>query len=164
IAIIAVLIGLLLPGVQRVREAADRIKCGNNLKQLGLAAHQFHDVHQHFPPGAGYTPLASSGVWGHNFFHLLPYLEPDNLYRDALGPVALPTGTVTIYWPGNNKVYSRPVRILLCPSDPSVEAGGVDTVMGGSWGVSCYAVNSQVHAGGPGNPQGKTRIADIADG
>ena len=97
IAIIAVLIGLLVPAVQKVREAANRIKCGNNLHQLGLAAHQYHDVHQHLPPGAGYTPLAESGVWGHSFFHLLPYLEQDNLYRRGLGRVALATGSVTIY-------------------------------------------------------------------
>ena len=97
IAIIAVLIGLLLPAVQKVREAANRVKCKNNLKQLGLAAHQYHDDHHHLPPSMGYTPLAQSGVWGHHFFHLLPYLEQDNLYRLALGPVQLTTGPITIY-------------------------------------------------------------------
>ena len=164
IAIIAVLIGLLVPAVQKVREAANRIKCGNNLHQLGLAAHQYHDVHQHLPPGAGYTPVAESGVWGHNFFHLLPYLEQDNLYHHALGPVALATGPVTIYWPGNNDVYSQPVPTFVCPSDPSVGPDGVVRVNGISWGASSYAANSQVHAGGPGNPQGKTCLLAITDG
>jgi prepilin-type N-terminal cleavage/methylation domain-containing protein len=164
IAIIAVLIGLLLPAVQKVREATNRIQCGNNLRQLGLAAHQYHDHHKHLPPGIGYTPLATNGVWGGNFFHLLPYLEQDNLYRSALGPVALPTGPVTIYCPINHNVYSQPVPTFLCPSDPSVGPGGVVTVNGISWGASCYASNGQVFAPIRGDPQGKTRLASITDG
>jgi prepilin-type N-terminal cleavage/methylation domain-containing protein len=164
IAIIAILIGLLLPAVQKVREAANRTTCGNNLKQLGLAAHQYHDVHRHLPPGIGYTPLVTNGVWGHNFFHLLPYLEQNNLYGSALGPVALTTGPITIYWPGNNKVYSQPVPIFLCPSDPSVGPGGIVTVNGIVWGASCYAANSQVFAPVKGDPQGKRCILAITDG
>src|SRR5207245_4634663 len=89
IAIIAVLIALLLPAVQKVREAANRTKCSNNLKQLGLAAHNYHDTHKHLPPGIGYYPPASS-VFGTYFFHLLPYLEQDNLYYDAMGSVPFP--------------------------------------------------------------------------
>src|SRR5712691_6740915 len=78
IAIIAILIGLLVPAVQKVREAANRIKCANNLKQLGLAAHLYHDVNGHLPPAIGYYPPAS-GAFGNYFFHLLPYVEQDNL-------------------------------------------------------------------------------------
>src|SRR5262245_50734016 len=86
ISIIALLIGFLLPAVQNAREAARRLKCANNLHQLGVAAHRFHDDHQHLA-AIGYTPLQDGGVWGNNFFHLLPYLEQDNLYCDALAPV-----------------------------------------------------------------------------
>src|SRR5262249_16216028 len=163
IAILAVLIGLLLPAVQKVREAANRAKCGNNLRQLGLAAHQHHEVHGRLPPGMGFTPLATGGVWGQGLFHLLPYLERENLYRRALGPVALATGPVTIYCPINNNVYSQPVPVFLCPSDPSVGSGGVVTVNGISWGASCYAGNSQVFSPG-GDPQGKTTMHAITDG
>lgn len=164
IAIIAILIGLLLPAVQKVREAANRIKCGNNLKQVGLAAHMHHDLHDRLPPGMGFTPLAESGVWGSHFFHLLPYLDQNNLYRLALGPVQFPTGPITIYFPGNNSVYTKSVRTFICPSDPSVGPGGLVTLNGISWGASCYAANSQVFAPVRGDPQGKARIADITDG
>jgi len=163
IAIIAVLIGLLLPAVQMVREAANRMKCGNNLKQLGLAAHNHHDTHGHLPPGIGYYPPAC-GAFGTYFFHLLPYVEQDNLYRSALGPVPFPppAGPTTVYYPGNNNVYSQPVKIFLCPSDPSVSPSGVVTINGVSFGASCYAPNARIVA--PNGPQGKTRLTDILDG
>src|SRR5262245_38220435 len=165
IAIIAVLIGLLLPAVQKVREAASRITCSNNLKQIGLAAHNYHDQHGHFPPGVGYTPLVTGGVWGQGWFHLLPHLDQENLYRRALGPVALPTGPITIHCPINNDVYSQPVPVFLCPSDPSVGPGGVVTVNGiFSWGASCYGGNSQVFSPIPGDPQGRRRMIEITDG
>ena len=173
IAIIAVLIGLLLPAVQKVREAANRMSCANNLKQLGLAAHNYHDSRGHLPPVIGYYPPAS-GAFGSYFFHLLPYVEQDNLYRSALGlvPFPPPDGPTTVYYPGNNKVYSQPVPIFLCPSNPSVGPDGSVTVAGVSFGASCYGFNALVAAQNDittipfkTNPQGKTRIpADIPDG
>jgi prepilin-type N-terminal cleavage/methylation domain-containing protein len=74
IAIIAVLIGLLLPAVQKVREAANRLSCTNNLKQLGLAVHNFHDVRGGFPPAR----LLDGLSWA---VYLLPYIEQDNLHK-----------------------------------------------------------------------------------
>src|SRR6266542_6167726 len=110
IAIIAILIGLLLPAVQKVREAAARIKCANNLKQLGLAAQSYHDANGHLPPGVGYYPTPANGTFGTSWFHLLPYVEQDNLFQAALGTVPFPppAGPTVAYYPGNNGVYSKP--------------------------------------------------------
>jgi prepilin-type N-terminal cleavage/methylation domain-containing protein len=163
IAIIAILIGLLLPAVQSAREAANRIKCANNLRQLAIAAHRFHDTNQHLPPGIGYYPPAC-GAFGTYPFHLLPYLEQDNLYDAAFGTVAFPgpDGPRTAHYPGNNTVYSRSVSVFLCPSDPSVGPGGEVTIHGVVFGAASYAPNGMVIA--PNGPQGKARLADITDG
>src|SRR4051794_31459866 len=80
IAIIAVLIGLLLPAVQKVREAANRVKCENNLKQLGLAAHLAHDAYRKLPPALGWYPGPAAGAYGPGVYQLLPYLEQNNLF------------------------------------------------------------------------------------
>jgi prepilin-type N-terminal cleavage/methylation domain-containing protein/prepilin-type processing-associated H-X9-DG protein len=94
IAIIAVLIGLLLPAVQKVREAANRIKCMNNLKQIGLAMHSYHDGEQQFPPGGMGSPgTDSSGnqlsIWGADkgswLVRTLPYLEQGNVFMRIPG-------------------------------------------------------------------------------
>ncbi len=167
IAIIAILIGLLVPAVQRVREAANRAHCANNLKQLGLAAHNYHDTHKHLPPVIGYYPPARE-AFGTYFFHLLPHLEQDNLYRRALGSVPFPPpdGPTVVHFPGNNNVYRQPVKTFLCPSDPSALADGVVPINGFPFGASSYAPNAMVISQRPGpGPQGKARIpADIQDG
>jgi prepilin-type N-terminal cleavage/methylation domain-containing protein/prepilin-type processing-associated H-X9-DG protein len=118
IAIIAILIGLLLPAVQKVRESAARIKCTNNLKQIGLALHNYHDSNQFFPPGyvdgntsPTSTPDNDVGPgWGWASY-LLPYLEQGNLYNqiDFKQPVGMGI---------NAQVSKQTLSIFLCPSDP----------------------------------------------
>lgn len=87
IAIIAILIGLLLPAVQKVREAANRMKCSNNLKQIGVAYHSYHDTLGRFPAAGDNGPTACCSADAGYFdyynwtYHILPYLEQDNIWR-----------------------------------------------------------------------------------
>lgn len=136
IAIIAILIGLLLPAVQKVREAAARMKCTNNLKNQGLALHNFHDVMHRFPaahqlgntwystfqrqvaPGG----LAANGYPNEGPFwswcmRIAPYIEMDNLYRQANFTAS---GTGWPWWqylPDGSTVISKPSPMFNCPSD-----------------------------------------------
>ncbi len=113
IAIIAILIALLLPAVQQAREAARRTQCKNNLKQLGIALHNYHDVNGTFPPSAIWQ-LDSMGTLidataGRSWlFQLLPYLEQANLYNAANDSVQ------TFMDP----ISSARLSALACPSDP----------------------------------------------
>ncbi|MCR9117654.1 MAG: DUF1559 domain-containing protein [bacterium] len=115
IAIIGVLIALLLPAVQAAREAARRTQCVNNLKQLSLACHNYHDVNRKFPPGYGKGP--NSRAWGWGTF-ILPHMELGNLF-DTLNPDLIngqyPTNVPTS--PADN-IYNSPVDAFICPSDP----------------------------------------------
>jgi len=174
IAIIGILIALLLPAIQAAREAARRAQCSNNLRQIGLAAHHYHDTLQHLPPGIGYYPTTRHGAFGTYHFHLLRFFEEVNLYDRSLGSVSFPPpdGPMTVHYPGNNNVYSQPVPTFVCPSDPSVEPGGVVAIDEITWGALCYVPNALVSAKNDftqnpivTNPQGKARIpADFGDG
>ena len=82
IAIIAVLIALLLPAVQSAREAARRAQCTNNLKQIGLAIHNYHDVYKRLPPAS--TRIPDPNYWMHGptwWVYTLPFVEQDNVYN-----------------------------------------------------------------------------------
>jgi type II secretory pathway pseudopilin PulG len=111
LALIAVMIGLLVPAVQKVREAAARAQCQNNLRQLAVALHNAHGAVGRIPPAMGSFP-AKSKSYGPCVFHLLPYLEQDNLYKQSS------TG-VNSYYVWHNGTYSHPVKVFLCPSDAS---------------------------------------------
>jgi prepilin-type N-terminal cleavage/methylation domain-containing protein/prepilin-type processing-associated H-X9-DG protein len=106
IAIIAVLISLLLPAVQKVREAASRAKCLNNLKQLALACHNYHDANQRFP--------WANADYPNELIPLLPFLEQQALYQQLKDTSPFPfTADPTI--PGGP--CSTPLSVLACPSD-----------------------------------------------
>jgi prepilin-type N-terminal cleavage/methylation domain-containing protein len=173
IAIIGVLTALLLPAVQAAREAGRRSQCSNNMKQLGLAAHQHHDTYQHLPPGIGYYPTPTNGAFGTYFFHLLPFSEQGALFHISLGSVPFPppAGPTSVHYPGNNNVYGQTLPVFLCPSDSSVGRNGIVAVNGVSFGASCYAPSALLSAETDltvspptTDPQGKQRFADILDG
>lgn len=173
IAIIGVLIGLLLPAVQKVREAANRIRCSNNLKQIGLAIHNYHDRNGTLPPGyldkntnpaSDYTSDLGPG-WGWSAF-LLGDLEQNALAKSInfnanVGAGSAETSALNIFW---------------CPSDKRVEPvpvyamGGSTVLM--SLGQSNYsAVNGVLETSShPGDNGGaflrnsRFRFADISDG
>jgi prepilin-type N-terminal cleavage/methylation domain-containing protein/prepilin-type processing-associated H-X9-DG protein len=159
IAIIAVLIGLLLPAVQKVREAANRMQCVNNLKQIVLAAHNYHDTYGRLPVGC-YIPYAQDGFhdtqdltkpFGPNWaIYLLPYLEKADVYNTidikSYPGTDLPAN-LTNYSTYNTSwraLRGQVIKIFLCPSDPwnSVpydDESGVDCPPEFGWARGNYA-------------------------
>jgi prepilin-type N-terminal cleavage/methylation domain-containing protein len=127
IAIIAILIGLLLPAVQKIREAANRMKCSNNLKQLGLAQHNYHDTNGQLTPMVG----PNGCCWGTWVVLIMPYVEQDNAYRlyqnwggsDTVSSNFPAPSTVGPPYPrygtsiNITNVTGRRYSVLSCPSD-----------------------------------------------
>jgi prepilin-type N-terminal cleavage/methylation domain-containing protein/prepilin-type processing-associated H-X9-DG protein len=171
IAIIAVLIGLLLPAVQKVREAANRTSCANNLKQVGLALHQFHDARGKFPPGQVQGPYPEAGLHSstqHGWaVFILPYIEQQQLW-------ALYRLDVNLYEPLNQDVVARPLKIFRCPSAPGQDryfTGGVFATNGTKGACGDYAPTFQVDPAlatgdfwGVLVPNSMTPMAAITDG
>ncbi len=122
IAIIGILVAMLLPAVQAAREAARRMSCGNNLKQLGLSLHNYHDTYKSFPPGAHGVGGRSNRQWGFSWFaHILPYIEQSTMYDQLFiggdhpgwGDNGVSAGRV------NGQNFNRvEIASFLCPSSP----------------------------------------------
>jgi prepilin-type N-terminal cleavage/methylation domain-containing protein/prepilin-type processing-associated H-X9-DG protein len=168
IAIIAVLVGLLLPAVQKVRAAAMRTQCQNNLKQIGVALHNYHDEYQQFPSGimlpmgtASTAPPSggmeysncpncaqppTAGLWGSWLLWILPYMEQQNLYNEL---------NLTVRDYGNTNGPNTPgatvVKAYICPADYVP----LQTITYGTYyfGVNSYLGNAgtiaQVQTGPP---------------
>jgi prepilin-type N-terminal cleavage/methylation domain-containing protein/prepilin-type processing-associated H-X9-DG protein len=180
IAIIAVLIGLLVPAVQKVREAANRMACTNNLKQLGLALHNYQDSFQAFPPGI--NGVAETGVFANNlqfgrstaFALVLPYLEQENVQR---------LWNVNEFWwhPQNMAVTELPIKLYYCPSNRTsgrIDHSGLARRVGplpnpaatdyllckGANAALCARVLYPTQARGTFDVNLATRMADISDG
>jgi prepilin-type N-terminal cleavage/methylation domain-containing protein/prepilin-type processing-associated H-X9-DG protein len=135
IAIIAILIGLLVPAIQKVRDAAANAQCKNNLKQIGLAVHNYESTNRSVPSEGGATTLnGGPGNSASVFFNLLPYLEQQSLFACVNGP-------------GQN----QPLPVFVCPTDSTASGGvpPVDSATGlqalGSYNYNTFAV---------GNPNG----------
>jgi hypothetical protein len=157
-AIIAILMGLLLPAVQKVRESANRAQCANNLRQLAIAVHNFHADRGNFPPDTVYTydPTGPNWSW---LAHILPYVEQENLYK-AAHVVGAPPNNINQSLPQ----IATQVKGFLCPSDPDAWRGPQshasnfdmnDPVLGPlTYGVTCYRSNIGSNWGGgpPGSP------------
>jgi len=188
IAIIAILIGLLLPAVQKVREAAARSQCANNLKQLGLAYHNYAGPNDNaFPPSYILTGTPTSSFSFHGWgTYLLAYIEQDNLGRNY-------DFKTSIFSNPNKTIIQTPIKIMQCPSAPnprvynfdatplanaiygtSLPAGSlaytaaaadympVSGVMGSLWGLMGATPDNQRR--GAQQPNLKTTILSITDG
>ncbi len=163
IAIIAILIGLLLPAVQKIREAANRMKCSNNLKQIGLAIHNYHDANGEFPPG---WDFATS--WGAPA-RILPYIEQDNLARQM--NLLLPLTD-----PFNQPSQFQPISMYRCPSDfarnPASAIGEAINYMGNAGSIPIFVIARGLNAGSADLPPNgvfhttsrKITFASVSDG
>jgi prepilin-type N-terminal cleavage/methylation domain-containing protein len=153
IAIIAILIALLVPAVQKVREAAARTQCSNHLKQIGLAVHGFNDTYKKLPPA--WSPDAGSGTLGSNkdpfpgkrgtlHFYILPFIEQTAVYNLA-GAEA-----------NGNNAHQALIPIYLCPADPTK----TENINRYNYASTSYASNLMIF-----NPRGPgTLITGMADG
>jgi len=182
IAIIALLMALLLPAVQKVREAANKMLCASNLRQLGIASHNYHNDYLRLPAGAwgppnppgffGYTTVNDAG----QIYELLPYIEQDNLYRSFVSTSGVPAANfppfggpgpmvpkMNPWWNHSSNLFWAQTRMkmLVCPSDTTYETviNGAfillytDPPTGSLWGL--------YYSGATGNALGRTNYTGV---
>jgi len=167
IAIIAILIGLLLPAVQKIREAANRMKCSNNLKQIGLGLHNYNDTNGSLPPtfycsrGTNGTPNIGwndeNGVGPPWSVLILPFIEQDNLYKTIAQSVTNYANMVkgSPGWVNDQNwraIRGTKIPTYTCPSEPNIGTNGDRA--GGGWARGSYAAND--NPGGAGYFDGGT--------
>jgi prepilin-type N-terminal cleavage/methylation domain-containing protein/prepilin-type processing-associated H-X9-DG protein len=163
IAIIAILIGLLLPAVQKVREAANRVKCTNNLKQLGLAAHNYNDTNGNLP--GNIRPVATGTVRIRWTTFLLPFYEQDNIYK---------TYSQAVNWsdPANRTAVAIILKVTQCPSSPNPQRLDDNPDTYSSWNPfvasgdysGIYFSNSAENLPGILSKTDAVRLTDVTDG
>ena len=155
IAIIAILIALLVPAVQKVRSAAARTQSMNNLKNIGLAFHSYHDAYKYMPPsslyestydytGGSLTSYSGNSTTANAFLLILPFIDQMPIYEAAKYSYSGGSGYTYSYsslsWYNSATVYSTPLPVYLNPSDPSTNSTGMST--SGTYTVTGYAVNA----------------------
>jgi len=148
IAIIGVLVALLLPAVQAAREAARRMSCSNNLRQIGLAFHSYHDTHKTLPyttSAWGPTGVVGSGNrgWSWNSF-ILPYIEQQAAYSQIDFNDFVPVNN-------NRNILKNPIPLSICPSDGKVKRLRPYGMQGQPLFIEAVAASSYVTSGGPFN-------------
>jgi prepilin-type N-terminal cleavage/methylation domain-containing protein/prepilin-type processing-associated H-X9-DG protein len=179
IAIIAILISLLVPAVQKVRDAAARLQCQNNLKQIALAAHNYHGSYNRFPPGVnmpgedafGWPVAPEPTRWYALFSALLPFLEQSTISNQVVTNIPNPH---YVNCAGPNSIGASIVPILICPADAGMPQPPVGQYTSLYFGLNSYGgcsgtsatttVGQQSLKNGIFFMNSNTRIADIADG
>ena len=161
IAIIAVLVGMLLPAVQKVREAAANSQCQNNLKQMGLALHKYHDTNGGFP--SGFYPSGTFALTGWQL-QLLPNLEQEPLYKQSYSYLqANPGATDTSAFPA----VAFQMKVYICPNNvrpPIFNYGGVNYELASYMGNSGTSSNNPISGDGVLFSASQVTFASILDG
>ncbi|MCC6507746.1 MAG: DUF1559 domain-containing protein [Pirellulaceae bacterium] len=169
IAIIGILVGLLLPAVQAAREAARRMSCSNNLKQIGLATHNYESANRRLPPSVCIDPRSANNASWSIHGRLLPFMEQSNLYNQI---------DLSVGWSSYPIISRFRVPVYVCPSDPKGDQLRDTSATGSTSGIFLYPTtygfnfgtwfiyNPANNSGGDGLtfPNARMPMSDVVDG